>query len=221
MASTFNRDIYQVVTTALSELTEAQASGRVPRTPLSEAHFLGRWITQALKLHRFSRTTVEQLKAWQQQSRSRGKGAELTPLFRQIQAWYGALLTVDDGGTAMAPVQKPQLAALLEEMVTLDWQVETTYPVRGPCHHHSEGRSSLVVCADALSSAFEGEGTLAVPLSLYARGEVSVLIARAYQQGLLLHKVSDYRALVKYHGEYRLYPDNAGPMLAELPALIA
>ncbi len=215
MANTFNRDIHQLATTALAELAEAQGAGRLPRTPVSEAHFLGRWITQALKQHRFPRTTAAQLKAWQQQARSRGGGAELVALFSRIRSGYGPLLLGEAQG--MAPVQEPQLMALLKGLEALGWQVETRYAVTRACHHPSEGRHSLVVCADALSNAFDEAGQLVEPLSLFVRGEVVTLVQAAYQQGLLLHKISDYRALVKYHGEYRLYPHNAGPILAELP----
>ncbi|GAA4872537.1 DUF2913 family protein [Ferrimonas pelagia] len=217
MSSRFNFEIYTLATTGLTELAQAQESGRVPRAPISEAHYFSAWVTRAIKQQRFAHSTAKQLKAWQKQARTQGKGAALKDLFERIAAIYGPLL---HGTEEMAMVTMRQLEALAEEADAAGWVVEPEEVIDGPFIHHTDGQGSLVLCAKQQQTHFLNDDELIKPISLYLRGDMSAFIAMAYRHGLLLHKVTDYKSLVKYHGEYLLYPANAGPILAELPALI-
>jgi len=55
-------------------------------------------------------------------------------------------------------------------------------------------------------------------MSWFIRGNHQEFVSRAWKAGFLVHKVSDYKSTVKYHGEYRIYPKNHGESLAEIPS---
>ncbi|KOO11963.1 alpha-acetolactate decarboxylase, partial [Vibrio xuii] len=42
-------------------------------------------------------------------------------------------------------------------------------------------------------------------------------IEKAAAAGFMVHKVTDYKSNVKYHGEYLVFPGNRGQHLAEIP----
>lgn len=64
------------------------------------------------------------------------------------------------------------------------------------------------LCVKQYQQALSESGELIKPISLYVRGDVKQLVDMAYKHGLLLFKVTDYKSLVKYHGEYIVYPAN-------------
>ncbi|QIZ77295.1 DUF2913 family protein [Ferrimonas lipolytica] len=214
MAEGFNIAILMLAKTGLDELVQGQQSGKVPCNPSSEAHFFSAWVTRAIKQQRFPHCVAKQLLAWQKAARTQGANAGLKPIFEQICATYQPLVDASSNMAAVSSTQLEQLFAALDEH---DWYVERGYPVSRKVTHHTDGKASLVVCSEQWQQSIDANtGTLIKPLSVYARGDVSQLIHVAYQHGLLLHKITDYKSLVKYHGEFIIYPNNAGTILAQL-----
>ena len=213
--ATFYQEIYKVVSDGLQDLADSQAMGKTPKNPISETHFFSAWVTKVIKQQRYDTCVVETLVSWQKQSRSMGKHAQLKQQFIDIQRVYAG---IPRDGEQANPVTRAQFDALYDSLTQADWIVATEYEVDRKVTHHTDGQGSLVVCAAKAKLAFSEDGELVKPLSLYARGDVKELLVHAYQQGLLLYKVTDYKSIVKYHGEYVVYPNNAGKHLPETPA---
>lgn len=212
----FNQEIYKLVSEGLQELAESQQSGKTPQNPVSETHFLSAWVTKAIKQQRFDHCVAKTLVAWQQQARSMGKNARLKQQFEHIRQTYAGIPRDAD---AVKPTTEQQIQALYRELEQADWLVTTGYEVNRKVTHHTDGQASLVVCAKQYQDAISAQGEIIKPISLYIRGDVKHLIDTAYQQGLLLYKVTDYKSKVKYHGEYIVYPHNEGAHLPELPTV--
>ena len=212
--NSFSQCLHHMVSAGLLALQDAQAAGKLPANPVSEAHFINAWITTALKQKHFDRRLVPILQQWQQSARSRGQHADIKGQFEQLADLYARVF---DGELQPKAVTQAQITALYETLANADWQLALESSITGKCRHHSDGRPSLVVCRQASRAALSVTGELQRPLSLYVRGDHQYLIDAATAQGLLLFKRSDYKSLVKYHGEYQLFPDNDGPHLPALP----
>ena len=213
--SSFSTSIYQVVTQALTELNEAQLKGKLPKNPVSETHFLAAWTTNAIKKKRFESEVVPSLTIWQRKARSLGKNAALVETFTAIKKSYEHVL---DDNLKTKPVNKDQLIKLCEKLAESQWMVNTDLEVGDKLNRHSGGQASMIICSQAFENNFE-YGLLAKPLSLYIRGDVPEALQAAYEQSLLLYKVTDYKSKVKYHGEFIVYPNNDGTFLPELLGL--
>jgi len=213
----FSNSIYQVVTQALADLKEAQTKGKIPKNPLSETHFLAAWITNSIKKKRFESHVSPTLTIWQRQARSLGKNAALVETFTTIKNNYEHVF---DQHLKTQPVQKEQITTLCQLLTQQDWMVTTDLEIGERLNRHSDGKSSLIICHHALTNSFEHD-LLAKPISLYIRGNIEDALRLAYQQSLLLYKITDYKSKVKYHGEYIVYPNNDGEFLPELVSLIA
>ena len=96
-------------------------------------------------------------------------------------------------------------------------KVNIVLVVGNKLNRHSGGAASLIICEDEMLSCFDDQGLLIKPISLYLRGELQVLVEAAFKQNLLLHKMTDYKSKVKYHGEFIIYPNNDGDKLPEFP----
>ncbi|MCQ1058728.1 DUF2913 family protein [Photobacterium sp. DNB23_23_1] len=212
--ATFYQEIYKVVSQGLQELVESQQAGKTPKNPVSETLYLNAWVTKVIKQQRYDHVVAKTLIAWQKQARSMGKNAQLKSQFEQIKACYEGI--PHEGETANT-LSDAQLTAFYEQLEEQDWLVTTEHEVNRKVTHHTDGQASLVVCSAQHAAAFDEAGEMVKPLSLFVRGDVRVLIDLAYTQGLLLYKVTDYKSIVKYHGEYKLFPRNAGTHLPELP----
>ncbi|KLV07137.1 hypothetical protein ABT56_06170 [Photobacterium aquae] len=212
----FYQEIYKVVSEGLQELAASQQSGKTPKNPISETHFISAWVTKAIKQQRYAHCVAKTLLSWQQQARSMGKHAQLKQQFEQFEKTYGGIL--QDNGEAEA-VTMTKLQAFYQALEANGWIVTTEYEVNRKVTHHTDGQASLVVCATQAKAAFAENGELVKPLSLFIRGTVPEAIDAAYGEGILLYKVTDYKSIVKYHGEYVLYPHNAGSHLPEVPSL--
>ncbi|PSW21361.1 DUF2913 domain-containing protein [Photobacterium sanctipauli] len=213
MAS-FYQEIYKVVTEGLSTLSESQAAGKTPRNPVSEAHFMNLWVTKVIKQQAYDHCVAKTLIAWQKQARSMGKNAQLKQLFEHIQSTLSATRNEEGCGKLVA---KPQIDTLFEQLEDEDWLLTTEYEINRKVTHHTDGQASLIVCSAKAKEAFSEQGELIKPLSFFVRGDAKALVNMAFGQGLLLYKVTDYKSIVKYHGEYVVYPGNAGTHLPELP----
>ncbi|MGJ8580959.1 MAG: DUF2913 family protein [Psychromonas sp.] len=213
--TSFSTSIHQVVSDALADLNEAQQKGKIPHNPLSETHFLAAWTTNAIKKKRYESDVLPTLTIWQRKARSLGKNADLVNTFTAIRKTYEHVF---DTSLTANPVYKSQLVALCEQLVTLQWMVNTDLVVGEKLNRHSGGQASLIICSEQFESHFDDE-LLIKPLSLYIRGDLTEALSVAYEHSLLLHKVTDYKSKVKYHGEYIVYPDNNGEFLPELLAV--
>ncbi|MEI6895746.1 MAG: DUF2913 family protein [Colwellia sp.] len=210
----FSQEIYSLISTALSELEASQTSGRTPKNALNEAHYLGAWVTTAMKQKRFDRITVPTLKAWQSKARSLGKNAGLKEQFYYLQQCYNQVL---DANHQVQTVRYAQIEKLVAQLEAEQWMVNTDLIVGDKLNRHSGGATSLIICEQQLNNNFDDKGVLIKPISLYLRGDLHILINHAFVQNLLLHKITDYKSKVKYHGEFVIYPNNDGDQLPEFP----
>ena len=208
----FSTSIYQVVTTALNDLDEAQSTGRIPRNPLSETHFLAAWTTNSMKKKRFESNVLPTLKIWQRKARSLGKNAALVSTFNTIKENYEHVF---DQNLQPKPIIKDQVIGLCDQLSVLGWMVNTDLEVGEKLNRHSGGQASLIICTNEFNDNFEDD-VLQKPISLYIRGELSQALEIALSHSLLLHKITDYKSKVKYHGEYLIFANNNGDFLPEL-----
>ena len=210
--TSFSTSIHQVVTTALADLHEAQLKGKIPKNPLSETHFLAAWTTNAMKKKRFESDVLPTLKIWQRKARSLGKNAALVETFQAIKAHYEHVFDQD---LKAKPVNKQQIINLCDKLTELQWMVNTDLEVGEKLNRHSAGQASMIICSQQFEQCFE-DGLLVKPISLYIRGDLPEALQAAFEQSLLLYKVTDYKSKVKYHGEYIIYNNNEGEFLPEL-----
>jgi len=210
--TSFSTSIHHVVTSALADLNEAQLKGKIPKNPLSETHFLAAWTTNAIKKKRFESDVVPTLTIWQRKARSLGKNAALVETFTAIKQSYEHVFEQD---LTPKPVNKDQVVALCDKLTEQLWMVNTDLEVGEKLNRHSGGQASLIICSNEFETHFE-DGLLVKPISLYIRGDVAEALQAAFEQSLLLYKVTDYKSKVKYHGEYIIYPNNNGDFLPEL-----
>lgn len=212
---TFPQEIYKLLQLAQSELEASQNTGRTAKNDLSEAHYFAAWVTTAIKQKRFDAVLLPTLKIWQGKARSLGLNAGLKNTFIQLEACYKKVL---DEESNYKKVIKTQVLQFCEQLENNDWMVTLNLTVGSRLNRHSDGKHSIIICAKSLEDAFDEEGTLIAPVSIYIRGEQQTAINAAFDQGLLLYKINDYKSKVKYHGEFILYPENNGKTLPELPA---
>ncbi|MFT6987296.1 MAG: hypothetical protein ACJAT7_003150 [Psychromonas sp.] len=210
----FSQEVYKLINLALTELTVSQASGRTPHNPLSEAHYLGAWVTNSIKKKRFDSVVLAALKGWQSQARSLGKDAGLKAKFTYLKTCYSQIL---DEQEQLQPVHIEQFHKLYAALDDDQWLVTTDLVVGERLNRHSGGKESLIVCAEQMQNCFDEQGVLIKPISLYIRGNQQTIIDCAFAQDLLLYKITDYKSKVKYHGEFIVYPNNDGESLPELP----
>lgn len=211
--SKYHIEIQNLVNTALDEMAEEHNKGRLADTPVSNTHFILRWITRAIKGQRFHRVVSGDLIRWQKSGRSKGTQLDLLLLFRQISQLYAKFTPADKDAT---PVLDSEIEGFIDFMEAKGWAVCTEYDAREKIQVFTEGDSSFLLCSHQCDDCFEGTD-LIKPMSWYVRGNHAEFIRLATEQGFLVHKVTDYKSKVKYHGEYLVYPNNHGPQLAEIP----
>ena len=210
----FSQEIYKLINTALTELNGREATGRIQHNALSEAHYLGAWVTTAIKQKRFDAILLPTLKIWQRQARSLGKNSGLKEQFTYLKTCYEKILSADGD---IQPVNVEQFTKLYSSLNDVDWLVTTDLAVGDKLNRLSGGKDSLIVCAQQINDNFDEQGVLIEPISLYVRGNVQIITDLAFENNLLLHKITDYKSKVKYHGEYIIYPHNDGTALPEFP----
>lgn len=213
----YYQEVQHAINAALGDLQESKDSGRLPKNPVSANHFLIRWVTTAIKSQRFNRCIAKELMTWQKEGRTKGTGTELPIRFEHYSRLYGELAPVE----TVTPITKEAILAwseFLEE--DKEWCVTTEYEVLEKASLFSDGDHSLIICSTQLESCFDGEegsAELVKPLTCYVRGNHHEFIESAYEHGLIVHKRSDYKSKVKYHGEYLIFPNNHGLQLGEIP----
>ncbi len=214
LMTTYSTDIQKVVNTALKELEQEHSKGKLANTPVSNTHFLLRWITRSLKTQRFPRSVSHDLVHWQQTGRSKGTQSDLMSVFKTISAFYDQFLPVNHNPKA---ILDSDIEAFLEVMEQHQWGVSTEFELTTKIQVFTDGENSLLLCAKQCDDCFAGGSELVKPMSFFVRGNHAEFIKLATESGFLLHKQTDYKSVVKYHGEYLIYPKNQGPKLAEIP----
>lgn len=210
----YSEEIQKVVNTALEELKQQHKQGKLANTPVSNTHFLVRWVTKSLKNHRFHSSVGKDLIRWQKMGRSKGTESDLLFTFENISRFYGRFLPE---GEAEKPIRDADIEAFLDQMEEQQWSVCTEHDLTEKTQIFTEGDSSLVLCARQCDECFEGGEILVKPISFFVRGNHAEFIRLATEAGFLVHKRTDYKSVVKYHGEYLVYPGNQGKQLAEIP----
>ncbi|MEZ9230747.1 DUF2913 family protein [Vibrio amylolyticus] len=213
--STYTIEIQKLVNAALEELHAEHATGKLPDAPIANNHFLVRWVTKSLKSQRFHRCVVDDLIRWQKSGRSKGDNAALPFIFKRISVFYAQFFADNEQGEEL---KDSDIEAFLDLMIAEDWDVSTSEPLLGggKVQLFTDGHSSLALCADQCDDCFEGE-LLTKPMHWFVRGNHAYFIEKAAAAGFMVHKVTDYKSVVKYHGEYIIYPRNQGQQLAEIP----
>lgn len=208
-------EIKGLVDAALTELSEQHKSAKLVDAPVANNHFLVRWVTKSLKTQRFSSTVFNDLSRWQKMGRSKGKDAAINFTFRKISQLYGEFFP---DNTEVKQILDSQIERFLDDMETAGWEVSTSEVLTsgGKVQLYTEGQNSLALCSEQCDACFDGE-LLVKPMSWFIRGNHQEFIEKAYQAGFLVHKVTDYKSAVKYHGEYVIFPANKGDRLAEIP----
>lgn len=210
----FSEEIYKLLNSALTELDQSKSGGKTPHNSLSEAHYLGAWVTTAIKKKRFDSVLLATLKGWQRQARSLGKNAKLKEQFTYLVKCYQQVLDENDN---VKSVNISQLNALYQQLNDNQWMVTTDLCVGEKLNRFSGGQASLIVCAEQIENSFDQQGKLIKPLSLYVRGDQQEIVNEAFALNLLMYKITDYKSKVKYHGEFIIYPENDGLSLPEFP----
>ncbi|WP_171384448.1 DUF2913 family protein [Vibrio hepatarius] len=213
--SEYTIEIQKLVNAALDELAAEHKSGKAVNAPVANNHYLVRWVTKALKSQRFPRCVVDDLTRWQKAGRSKGNDAGLMFTFQRISKFYGEFFAQDKPERV---IKDSDIEAFLDMMENEGWEVSTSEQLVGcgKVQLYTEGQNSLGLCADQCDSCFDGE-LLVKPMSWFVRGHHAQFVEKAAQAGFMVHKVTDYKSNVKYHGEYLIYPGNRGQHLAEIP----
>ncbi|MCE0492620.1 DUF2913 family protein [Vibrio salinus] len=205
-------EIQTLVNQALNDMAQQHRMGKLVNSPVSNNHYLVRWITKSLKQHTFSRVVNDDLIRWQKAGRSKGTAAALPILFQRISSLYQSHFVCEK------EITDKQIEAFLDQLESLDWEVSTSEPItgQGKVQLFTERPDSVALCATQCESCFDGE-VLVEPMSWFVRGNHRQFISLAWKAGLLVHKKTDYKSSVKYHGEYWIFPQNKGEFLAEIP----
>ncbi|GEK15040.1 DUF2913 family protein [Aliivibrio fischeri] len=210
----YYQEIQRVINSALGDLQESKDSGRLPKNPVSANHFLIRWVTTAIKSQRFAHCVAKDLMTWQKEGRTKGTGTQLPVRFEQYSRLYAELAPVEQATS----ISKSAIMAWSESLEEKEWCVTTEYEVLEKASLFSDGDHSFIICSTQLESCFDAESEeLIKPLTCYVRGNHHEFVESAFEHGLMVHKRSDYKSKVKYHGEYLIYPHNHGTQLGEIP----
>ncbi|KOO03533.1 DUF2913 family protein [Vibrio nereis] len=213
--SEYTIEIQNLVNAALDELAAEHKSGKQVNAPVANNHYLVRWVTRAIKSQRFPRCVGDDLIRWQKAGRSKGNDAGLMFTFQRIRKFYAEFFPSDKEDRV---IKDSDVEAFLDVMEKEGWEVSTSEELVGcgKIQIFTEGQNSLALCANQSESCFDGED-LVKPMSWFVRGNHAQFIEKAAAAGFMVHKVTDYKSNVKYHGEYLVFPGNRGQHLAEIP----
>lgn len=211
----YTDEIQRLVNTALAEIGAEHKSGKVANAPIPNTHYLVRWVTKAIKGQRFETCVAKDLIRWQKAGRSKGTNAMLMETFERISKFYAEFFPEGEDERVL---KDSQIEAFLEVMEKEGWDVSTSEPIVncGKIQFFTEGQNSLALCANQCDDSFDGE-VMHKPMNWFVRGNHAQFVEMASKAGFMVHKVTDYKSNVKYHGEYIIYPANRGNQLAEIP----
>jgi len=205
----FREHLFTLANQAVASLTAAQSNGKVPNNPLSESHFFSVWVSKALKEKLFDSAMAPLLREWQQRARTQGAGANLKREFESICHGYQGFEENDHY------VSKTNIEDLMTTLTNDDWQISPLQHIGKKCSIKKEKDSSLAFSQHLYDDAFDGAGNLKGNISVFVRGAQQEFINKAYQHGLLVFKVTDYKSAVKFHGEFIIAPANDYPLIPQ------
>jgi hypothetical protein len=217
--SVYVEQIKSVLNDALNELAEAHQSKKVANTPVSNTNYLARWVTNSIKKQRYNSCVAKDLIGWQKLARSSGNSSALYTEFLRFQAFYQRLLPNMD---SLEPITDLHINRLLDRLEEQGWSWTNEFEIAGKNQVFTEGKSSVVMCAKECEEWFtaiessEAE-RLTKPIRVFVRGDHQQFITTAMNVGLMVHKQSDYKSVIKYHGLYWVFPENCGNTRPEIP----
>lgn len=213
--SQYRIEIQRVADSALEELYAEHKAGKAVNAPIANNSFFIRWVTKAIKSQRFERCVTNDLVRWQKMGRSKGNDSGLELVFKRISTLYGQFFPQ---GQEEKSIKDSEINTFIDAMEESGWEVSTSEPLVGcgKVQIFTDGPNSLALCTDQCDNCFDGE-ILVKPMNWFVRGNHAEFVERATDAGFLVHKVTDYKSNVKYHGEYIVFPNNSGNQLAELP----
>ncbi|EFP94749.1 DUF2913 family protein [Vibrio caribbeanicus] len=213
--SNYTLEIRKLISSALEEVAIEHQSGRLVNGAKANNLFLVRWVTKALKSQHFSKQVSEDLVRWQKQGRSKGHNSDLMSTFKRIDDFYAYFFPEGDQEWT---ITDKSIDKFLDMMEQSGWEVSTSEPLVncGKVQIFTEGPNSLALCSNQCDDCFDG-AELVRPMSLFVRGHHADFVEKASAAGFMVHKVTDYKSNVKYHGEYLIFPGNLGNQLAEIP----
>ncbi|ROV60079.1 DUF2913 family protein [Vibrio ponticus] len=208
-------EIQKLVNAALEEIHAEHQAKKLVNAPVANNNFMIRWVTKALKGQRFHRCVVDDLTGWQKAGRTKGNASNLMFTFERISSFYKDFFP--EGQDTQA-IKDRDIDAFIDAMEESGWEVTTSEPLVGvgKVQIFTEGPNSLALCTEQCDNCFDGE-LLVKPMSWFVRGNHAEFVDAAAKAGFMVHKVTDYKSNVKYHGEYLVFPDNKGTQLAEIP----
>ncbi|MFM2590134.1 DUF2913 family protein [Vibrio sp. TBV020] len=213
--SEYTIEIQKLVNNALSDIAKEHAAGKLTNGPTANNLYLVRWITKAIKSQQFPRIVADDLIRWQKTGRSKGNNANLMATFQRISKFYGQFFPQGEEDRILKDYEINQFIDMMEEN---GWEVTTSEELVGcgKVQIFTEGPNSLAMCTEQCESCFDGED-LIKPMSWFVRGHHADFVEKASAAGFMVHKVTDYKSNVKYHGEYIIFPANRGNQLVEIP----
>lgn len=107
----YSLEIQNVVNGALSELKQQHAAGKLADTPITNTHFLARWVTKSIKSQCFNSCVKDDLLRWQKASRSKGAGSDLLGKFERISELYQRLVPI---GEEHVPILDVHIEAFMD-----------------------------------------------------------------------------------------------------------
>lgn len=217
--SVYVQQIRSVLDDALAELAVAHETKKVANTPVSNTNYLARWITNSIKKQRYDSCVAKDLIGWQKMARSSGNSSALYTEFLRLQSFYQQLLPSME---ELQPVTDLHINQLLDRLEEAGWSWTNEFVISGKNQVFTEGKSSVVMCAKECEEWFEPvDGSeaerLHKPIRVFVRGDHQQFIETAMEVGLLVHKQSDYKSVIKYHGLYWVFPENCGKTRPEIP----
>lgn len=213
--SQYTVEIQKLVNKALNDIAAEHAAGRLTNGPTANNLFMVRWITKAIKSQQFPRIVADDLIRWQKTGRSKGNNAGLMQIFQRISKFYSEFFPE---GQDDRIIKDHEINAFIDMMEEQGWEVTTSEELVGcgKVQIFTEGPNSLAMCTEQCESSFDGED-MVKPMSWFVRGHHAEFVEKASAAGFMVHKVTDYKSNVKYHGEYIVFPANRGDQLAEIP----
>ena len=207
-------EIKKIAQFAREELAQAIASKKLPNNPASEETFLIRWMAQSLKKQRFHASVSPLIESWVKLGRSRGVQAQLKTTLNHIEAVYSAVFP---DGDQHIDLTYNQFEILFEYLKSEAWMVHTEYDINRKVQVYSDGQPSFAICADALKKSLNESGILTRPISVFVRADLQAFVNILYRHGFVAKKITDYKSIVKYHAEFKIFPKNQVVGLMSLP----
>ncbi|MGI2168794.1 DUF2913 family protein [Shewanella sp. MF05960] len=205
---TYNQALLTLALAGIDAINTSASQHKSPRTPAQESHFLCNWMVESLKTKRFSKLVADDLTTWIRQARSQGAGAQLKRLLTCIADQY-------QQANNSAIATGAGLKNLLAELTAQKWVIITDTDIDAKLKLDSVGQSSLIISAKEFNQHIIDDN-IVKSISMYIRGDESLVARLALTQGILLSQGNKKTTLIKHHKTYTLRPKNLHPSLCLL-----